>query len=66
MIKNFAKLYHNCLEQWTENQSVVAVVIIKSPCSSTEESEQMLVSYEVTSNYVHPVQYQDTLIEKLP
>ena len=37
-------LPRNHLGQWAENQSVVIIVSIESPCSSREESEQMPVS----------------------
>jgi len=49
-----------------ENQSVVEVVIIKTPCSSGEEFEQKPASYKVKPNYVYSVQDRDTLIEQSP
>ena len=65
IIKNLPSyMYWNSLEQWIENQSVVEVVIIENPCSSTGESEWKPVSYEV--RLIYPVQDQDTLIEQSP
>jgi len=42
----------NCLEKWTENWSVVGIVIIENPCSSVEQFELDTVSYEVKTNYL--------------
>ena len=54
------------LKHWAANWSVVVVVIIESPCSSTEECEYMKVSCEAKPNDVHPVQDWVALIEQLP
>ena len=61
-----AQLYRKHLGQLAENQSVVVVVIIKSLCSSREESEQMPVSFEVKPNHVHMMWDQDTLKNSHP
>ena len=44
------QLCHNLLEQWAESRSVVGEVIMESPCSSREESEYKIVSYEAKLN----------------
>jgi len=53
----------NRLEKWTENWSVVGMVIIESPCNGTEESKWISMSYEVKPDYMHPVRNRDILIE---
>ena len=42
----------NHLEQWAENRCVAGIIIIISPCSSTEESEYKPLSYDSKANYV--------------
>ena len=42
----------NRLEQRAENQYVAGIIIIESPCSSTEESDYKPVSYDSKDNYV--------------
>ena len=42
----------NSLEQRPENQYVVGIIIIESPCSSTEESVYKSLSYDSKGNYV--------------
>ena len=42
----------NRLEQRAENQNVAGIIIIESPCSSTEESEYKPLSYDSKDNYV--------------
>ena len=42
----------NRLEQWAENEYVVGIIIIESPCSSTEESDYKPLSYNSKGNYV--------------
>ena len=42
----------NRLEQWAENQCVAGIIIIESPCSSTEESDYKPLSYDSKGNYV--------------
>ena len=42
----------NRLEQRAENQCVAGIIIIESPCSSTEESDYKPLSYDSKDNYV--------------
>ena len=42
----------NRLEQRAENQYVAEIIIIESPCSSTEESDYKPLSYDSKMNYV--------------
>ena len=56
----------NRLEQRDENQYVTGIIIIESPCSSTEESEYKSPSYDSKGNYVQQMQDRDTLIEQSP
>ena len=42
----------NRLEQRAENQCVARIIIIESPCSSTEELEYKPLSYDSKGNYV--------------
>ena len=42
----------NHLEQQAENQYVAEIIIIESPCSSTEESDYKPLSYDSKDNYV--------------
>ena len=42
----------NRLEQWAENRCVAGIIIIESPCSSTEESDYKPLSYDSKANYV--------------
>ena len=42
----------NRLEQQAENQYEAGIIIIESPCSSTEESEYKPLSYDSKGNYV--------------
>ena len=41
----------NRLEQRAENQYVAGIIIIESPCSSTEESEYKSLSYDSKGNF---------------
>ena len=50
----------NHLEQRAENQYIAGIIIIESPCSSTEESEYKPLRYDSKGNYVRD---RDTLIE---
>ena len=40
------------LEQRAENHYVAGIIIIESPCSSTEKSEYKPLSYDLKGNYV--------------
>ena len=40
------------LKQGAENQCVAGIIIIESPCSSTEESDYKPLSYDSKANYV--------------
>ena len=55
-IISFRVYQANRLEQRAENQYVVVIIIIESSCSSTEESECKLLSYDLgydsKGNYV--------------
>ena len=42
----------NRLEQCAENQCVAGIIIIESPCSSTEEWDYKPLSYDSKRNYV--------------
>ena len=41
----------NRLEQRAENQYIAGIIIIESPCSSTEESGYKSLSYDSKGNY---------------
>ena len=56
----------NRLEQRAENQYVAGIIIIESPCSSTEESDYKSLSYDSKGNYVQQMRDRDTLIEQSP
>ena len=56
----------NRLEQRAENQYVVGIIIIESPCSGTEESDYKSLSYDSKGNYVQQMLDRDTLIEQSP
>ena len=56
----------NRLEQRAENQYVAGIIIIESPCSSTEEWDYKSLSYDSKGNYVQQMRDRDTLIEKSP
>ena len=45
-------MQENRLEKRAENQYVAVIIIIESPCSSTEESECKSLSYDSKGNYV--------------
>ena len=49
---NFHAYQANHLEKCDENQYVAGIIIIESPCSSTEESDHKLLSYDSKGNYV--------------
>ena len=53
----------NRLEQRAENQYVAGIIIIESPCSSTEESDYKSLTYDSKGNYVQQIRDRDTLIE---
>ena len=57
---------YNATVQSSENWPGVGIVIIESPCSSTDESEPKPVNYEVKFSYAHLEWDQDTLIEQSP
>ena len=42
----------NHLEQWAENRYVAGIIIIKSPCSSTKESDYKPLSCDSKANYM--------------
>ena len=42
----------NRLDQRVENQYLAGIIIIESPCSSTEESDYKSLSYDSKGNYV--------------
>ena len=42
----------NRLEQSPENRCVAGIIIIESPCSSTEESDYKPLSYDSKANYM--------------
>ena len=56
----------NRLDQRAENQNVAGIIIIESPCSSTEESDYKPLSYDSKGNYVQQMRDRDTLIEQSP
>ena len=56
----------NRLDQRAENQYVAGLIIIESPCSSTEESDYKSLSYDSKGNYVQQMRDRDTLIEQSP
>ena len=47
---SFHSYQANRLKQWAENWCVAGIIIIESPCSSTEESEYKPVSYDSKAN----------------
>ena len=49
---SFCVYQANRLEQYAENQCVAGIIIIESPCSSTEESDYKPLSYDLKGNYV--------------
>ena len=49
---NFHVYQANCLEQRAEYWCVDEIIIIESPCSSTEESDYKPLSYDSKANYV--------------
>ena len=49
---SFCVYQANRLKQRAENQYVAGIIIIKSPCSSTEESDYKPLSYDSKDNYV--------------
>ena len=53
-------------EQRAENQHVAGIIIIESPCSSTEESDYKPLSYDSKGSYVLQMRDRDTLIEQSP
>ena len=63
---NFRVYQANHLEQRAENQYVAGIIIIESPCCSTEESEYNSLSYDSKGNYVQQMRDRDTLIEQSP
>ena len=63
---SFRIYQENCLEQRAENQYVAGIIIIESPCSSTEESDYKSLSYNLKGNYVQQMRDRDTLIEQSP
>ena len=56
----------NRVEQRAENQYVAGIIIMKSSCSSTEESDYKSLSYDSKGNYVQQMRDRDTLIEQSP
>ena len=56
----------NRLEQWAENRCVAGIIIIESPCSSTDESDYKPLSHASKSNYVLQMRDRNTLIEQSP
>ena len=54
------------LEERAENQYVAGIIIIESPCSSTEESDYKSLIYDLKGNYVQQMRDRDTLIEQSP
>ena len=56
----------NRLEQRAQNQYVAGIIIIESPCNSTEESEYKSLSYDSKGNYVQQMRDRNTLIEQSP
>ena len=56
----------NRLEQGAENRCVAGIIIIESPCSSTEESDYKPLSHDSKTNYVLQMRDRDTLIEQSP
>ena len=63
---SFCVYQANRLEQRAENQYVAGIILIESPCSSTEESDYKPLSYDSKDNYVLQMRDQDTLIEQSP
>ena len=51
-IISFRVYQANRLEQQAENQYVAGIIIIESPCSSIEESDDKPLSYDSKDNYV--------------
>ena len=49
---NFHTYQANRLEQLAENGYVAGIVIVESPCSSTEQSEYKPLSYDSKANSV--------------
>ena len=45
---------------------VAGIIIIESPCCSTEESDYKSLSYDSKGNYVQQMRDRDTLIEQSP
>ena len=56
----------NRLEQRAQNQYVAGIIIIESPCNSTEELDYKSLSYDSKGNYVQQIRDRDTLIEQSP
>ena len=65
-IISFRVYQTNRLEQRAENLYVAGIIIIESSCSSTEESDCKLLSYDSKGNYVQQMRDRDTLIEQSP
>ena len=63
---SFCVYQANRLEQRAENQYVAGIIIIESPCSSTEESDYKSPCYDSKGNYVQQMRDRDTLIEQSP
>ena len=63
---SFRVYQENRLEQRAENQYVAGIIIIEYSCSSTEESDYKLLSYDSKGNYVQQMRDRDTLIEQSP
>ena len=49
---NFHAYQANRLEQWAENWYVAGILIVESPCSSTQQSDYKPLSYESKVNFV--------------
>ena len=49
---NFHAYQENRLEQWAENGYVAGIVIVESPCSSTEQSVYKPLTYDSKANSV--------------
>ena len=56
----------NRLEQRAENQYVAGIIIIESPCSSTEESDYKSLSYDSKGNYVRVRNPKNQLLQINP
>ena len=52
----------NRLDQRAENQYVAGIIIIESPCSSTEESDYKSLSYDSKGNYVQQMRDRDVML----